>query len=161
VKDDVDSVIKLYDDLSAFIASEGPFDGIMGFSEGAGVAASLLAAQEKSRATQGESKFQFKCGIFFCGAEAFDAPSLQSGKLRKLESSTDGQIITLPTAHIWAKEDTLHPKFGQSLRKVCMDAVAEEFLHDLGHAIPGAQSRSGVLEATRAIGRTIERAEQM
>lgn len=156
--DDVDSAMQLYNDLSSFIESEGPFDGVMAFSEGAGVAASLLAYQERLMAAQKSSPFRFKFGIFFCGAGAFDAESLQQGILRELDPSVDGRVITMPTAHIWTRHDQVHPGFGQKLRALCADGVAEEYLHDFGHSVPGAQGEEGVVEATRVIRRTIERA---
>jgi hypothetical protein len=150
--------MRLYANLASMIENETPFDGIMGFSEGAGVALSLLAMHDQLLKDGKPSPFLFKCGIFFCGAPAVDAALLQDGLLRKLDSSTSDRVITLPTAHIWSREDDLHPGFGEASRMICSATTAEEYIHELGHTVPGAQSEKGVMEATRAIRRTIERA---
>ncbi|KAJ8116683.1 hypothetical protein OPT61_g1937 [Boeremia exigua] len=47
VDNDLTAALEMYTNIEEFVTSEGPFDGMMGFSEGAGVGASLLAYQEK------------------------------------------------------------------------------------------------------------------
>ncbi|ORX94600.1 serine hydrolase FSH [Clohesyomyces aquaticus] len=157
---DLQSTQTLYSDLLALIESEAPFDGIMGFSEGAGVALSLLAMHAQLLETQKPSPFNFKCGIFFCGAPAFDAVSLGAGILRKLDPASGDRPVTLPTAHIWSRDDELHPGFGEASRAICAGPNVEEYVHDLGHTVPGARSGAGVVEASRAVRRTIERARE-
>jgi hypothetical protein len=43
---DLDTALELYNGLEDFVRTERPFQGVIGFSEGAGVGASLLAYQE-------------------------------------------------------------------------------------------------------------------
>jgi predicted esterase len=138
--------------------SEAPFDGVMGFSEGAAVALSLLAMHERLLNDHESSPFRFKCGIMFCGAAAFDVASLGEGVLRKLDLATGDRAVTLPTAHIWSRKDDMHPGFGEASRAICSASSMEEYVHELGHTVPGARSETGVIEATQAIRRTIERA---
>jgi predicted esterase len=140
------------------IADEGPFDAVMGFSEGAAVAASLMVDHVRRTSAGQASPFAFKCAIFFCAANPVDAEAVQQGSIEMLDPTVTGQIIAIPTAHIWAPNDDVHSGFGQTLSALCADTYKEEYVHGLGHAIPGAQSADGVFESTRVIRRTIERA---
>ncbi|PVI01617.1 hypothetical protein DM02DRAFT_671166 [Periconia macrospinosa] len=154
LEQNVASALQCYTDLKAFITTEGPFDGICGFSEGAGIAAGLLAAQFKDP----YSLFKFKCGIFFSAGPAIDMLALEQGEIRVLDLATDGKFLKLPTAHIWDPEDTVHPGFGRSVKEICDIEMMEEVQHSLGHEVPGRGSSHAVAECTRSIDRTIERA---
>jgi hypothetical protein len=130
----------------------------MGFSEGAGVALSLLAMHERLLKAGETSPFQFKCGILFCGAAAFDAAALYEGVLRKLDVAQGDHAVTLPTAHIWSRTDDMHPGFGSVSKSICLPSSAEEYVHNFGHTVPGTTSEAGVAESVKAIQRTFERA---
>lgn len=131
----------------------------MGFSEGAAVAASLLAAQERLLKDGLRSPFAFTCGIFFSAMVPLDVHSLENqNELRRLDPSMDGCVLTLPTTHIWSAADTLYPGAGVVVRDLSMQEAREEYVHGLGHSIPGTHSNEGVNEVTRAIRRTVERA---
>jgi predicted esterase len=155
---DIYSSLQLYEDLESFSSSEGPFDGIIGFSEGAGVAASILAYHERLCTAKLRSPFSLKCGIFFSAGPPLDIDALQQGKLQQLNVANDKHVINFPTAHIWAAMDDVHPGFGPAARSLCADDSVEVFVHDLGHNIPGTRSEEGVAESVKAIRRTIERA---
>ncbi|KAF1951064.1 hypothetical protein CC80DRAFT_425430, partial [Byssothecium circinans] len=157
----VDSAQRLYADLVSMIKIEAPFNGVIGFSEGAAVALSLLSMHERLLRDQGSSPFHFKCGIFFCAGAAFDATLLHDGVLRKLDLASGDRAVTFPTAHIWARKDDVHPGFGEVSRVICSTSSVEEYVHELGHTVPGARSDDGVVEAVRAIRRTIERARDV
>lgn len=130
----------------------------MAFSEGAAAAASLIVDHIRHINTQQSSPFGFKCAIFFCAAPPIDAEAVRHGELVYLSHERNGNIIDIPTAHVWARVDNVHSGFGQSLSAICKEDVKEEYVHDLGHTIPGAQSGTGVFESVRAIRRTLERA---
>ncbi|KAH7070079.1 serine hydrolase FSH [Paraphoma chrysanthemicola] len=155
---DLRTAMEFYTNIEDFIFSEGPFDGLIGFSEGAGVGASLLAYQEKTAAEGNETLFSFRCGIFFSAAPPVDIHAMHNGKLRRLSSEVDGVCIRVPTAHIWDPRDEVHPGFGEVLRGLCTQEGKEEFEHVSGHVVPGTQSDEEVKETVRAMRRTIERA---
>jgi hypothetical protein len=155
---DLDTALELYNHLEDFVRSDGPFQGVIGFSEGAGVGASLLAYQEARSAAGLESPFAFSCGVFFCGAPPVDIAAMRKGILQPVRGR--GSIKT-PIAHIWDPNDTVHPGFGDGLRALCDDTASEQYIHGLGHVVPGIRSNEGVREIVRAIRRTIERGRSL
>jgi hypothetical protein len=157
---DLSTALELYANIEDLIGSEGPFDGLIAFSEGAGVGASLLAYQEKMVAAGQSSPFTFTCGIFFSAAPPVDVQGMQRGELRHLSGAEDGRCIKVPTAHVWDPDDAVHPGFGEVLRGLCFEEAAEEYVHGLGHVVPGTQSEEGVKETVRVLRRTIERARR-
>lgn len=130
----------------------------MAFSEGAAAAASLIIDYGRRTAAHEPSPFSFRCAIFFCAANPIDPDAIKKGELVILNQARDGRIINIPTAHIWTRDDNVHPGFGQALMDICNVGLREEYIHDFGHIIPGAQSDAGVFETVRAIRRTLERA---
>lgn len=85
-----DAMDYLYD----IMEQDGPFDGIIGYSEGATVAATLILHEQKRYETMGIPPM-FKCALFFAGwppmTPEFDAIVL---------SDESELIIDIPTCHI-------------------------------------------------------------
>jgi hypothetical protein len=158
---DLTTALELYTNIEEFISSEGPFDGLIGFSEGAGVGASLLQYQEKMAAADIPTPFRFRCGIFFSAAPPVDIEAMKQGELRRLSGEADGRCISMPTAHVWDPNDAVHPGFGEVLRQLCQVNEKEEYEHGLGHVVPGTQSNEGVKESVKILRRTIERARNV
>jgi hypothetical protein len=155
---DIPGYQTVYRHLEELVAAEGPFDAVMAFSEGAAVASSLIVDCIRSSSIGKASPFDFKCAIFFCAGNPIDINAMHRNELVYLDCEKDGALISIPTAHIWAREDNVHRGFGRRLSKVCHVDTKEEFIHDLGHTIPGAQSGEGVPETVCVIRRTIDRA---
>ncbi|EHK26102.1 uncharacterized protein TRIVIDRAFT_218274 [Trichoderma virens Gv29-8] len=160
--------------LMEFIANNGPFQGVMGFSEG-GIVAAMLLAEDARQAFAG-----FQCGILLSAAPPLDPGGIhqEPATLRCLNPAVDGAVIRVPTAHIigsnepFARLLALSPLAGllisgglkdpeelhQWLFRLC-DNQRELFVHQLGHEVPGARSAEGLSGALRTIERTIERAQ--
>lgn len=136
------------------IKAQGPFDGLMGFSEGGGVAATLLV-EDSRRPFAG-----FKCAIFFCASPALDPDQIRTGVQRNISHEIDGVVVNIPTAHIWSKGGNIWPDMGQSVVPLCQEKLREEFIHRLGHTIPGAHSAEGLKDTVRIIERTIEKSKE-
>ena len=104
---------------------EAPFDGVLGFSEGASLLASLILRRSREKRT---SLFRF--AIFICGTPPF-------------RSDGDGVIladevverITIPTSHIVGAKD---PGYLASLAlyNLCDQLSASMFDHGKAHTIP-------------------------
>ncbi|PHH70645.1 hypothetical protein CDD80_5876 [Ophiocordyceps camponoti-rufipedis] len=155
---DEDRTRRVYYDLIAFIASRGPFDGLMAFSEGASVAATLLA--ELARPDSDEPIAAFRCAVFFCGLPPLDLQLHKSGRaIRLLEPAVDGVAVRLPTAHIWSGVGQVLPDAGRHLAALCDPDTREELIHDLGHQVPGSRSEQGLRQTVRVIERTLQRAK--
>ena len=121
------SILQAVDDLSAYVSTEGPFDGVMGFSQGAALAAMLLARDTSS--------VPFSFAIFLCAGLPFCEASLRKGVLRHLDATVDRELIRVPTAHIvGAKDDALEASLG--LRDLCYGRVRGFFDHGAGHEVP-------------------------
>jgi hypothetical protein len=158
VGDTVDQYEDLYDDLLHLVKSQGPFDGLMGFSEGGAVAAWMLIENSNHPLTFGS----FKCAIFFSAALPFDPDVVRTGIVKPVDPAIEGELIKIPTAHVWSGENDVNIEGAQSLASLCDAKLREDFVHSLGHNVPGSKSDSEALAGTlRVIERTIERARQL
>lgn len=152
------SFTKVLDELEEYIAEAGPFDAIMAFSQGAALAAAIIIRKLQQEPIQQRLYPIFKCAVFFCGAVPGD-PSVQLEEHKRLlDPEKDGEIIDIPTAHIWGGNDQLYPTFGPILSRLCKQTIREDFVHEGGHEIPGVKDPEAVAKSIRAIKRTIERA---
>ena len=89
------------DRLEEFIDSEGPFDGILGFSQGAALAASYLLRDASRQHTRND----FKCAVFFCAIQSWDLDSpgftlAQDGKCRPIGEPLDSQKVIFSASDI-------------------------------------------------------------
>jgi len=163
---------ELLDDLIDAVRMQGPFDGVMGFSEGGIVAATLLLEDARRPFAN------FRCGIFFSAAPPLDPDDLCSGIVRCLDpdQAPTGTAINVPTAHIYSHESTggtgiakvqsplqklwsaagwsTPEQIHSSLARVCGNS--QVFVHDQGHQIPGPRDPQALRGAIRAISRTID-----
>ncbi|CAD5122554.1 DgyrCDS10968 [Dimorphilus gyrociliatus] len=109
--------------------TEGPFDGILGFSQGASMVSLILSLQT----LQKEPSFQFKFAILVAG---FKSKSVQHASLYETK-------IDIPTLHVFGEND-----------KVIESAMSEELLKDYsnaktlkhsgGHYIPATTDQKSV-----------------
>lgn len=139
------------DHLETLIREAGPFDALLAFSEGAGLAASLLIKMSRLDTVIDAEPRLIKCAIFFSGGVPRDP---ETGKL--MDGDLDQEIIDVPTAHIWGRADEIYPTFGPVLSKLCKIASREIYVHDGGHTIPGAGDMYAVKSCVNAIRRTVE-----
>ncbi|KAH7310725.1 serine hydrolase-domain-containing protein [Stachybotrys elegans] len=153
---DFSAVPDLIEDLLDQAAAEGPFDGIIGFSEGGAVAANMMIMDGQDDPPW----CNFKCGIFFCALTPVDMTSI-AREMRSLSQAQDGILLKVPTAHIWAEGGDQYPDMGRELVDLCDGGLREEVIHSLGHEIPGSRSDEFLRDTVRAIERTIERAKAL
>lgn len=164
----VSNVQELVLNMKDFVEANGPFDAVMGFSEGGIIAAMLLI--EDSR----QSFAAFKCGIFFSAAPPLDPDVVRGGILRCVDPDRDGILIQVPTAHIGGSNESLErlsqlsplaPHWSKTpallrdaLVRLCDHHHRQVFLHSRGHDIPGANSPQELSGVLRVIERTIDSA---
>ena len=152
------SFVKAMADLNSYITEEGPFDGVMGFSEGAALAASLIIQKLQENRRQQQLYPLFKCAVFFSGGVPMDpSTGAEMPKRRLMNFEHDGEVIEIPTAHIWGANDQLYPTFGPVLCDLCKRDRREVLIHKAGHEIPGPRSADEVAKATEVINKTIAR----
>lgn len=154
--------------MTEFVETNGPFDAVMGFSEG-GIIAAMLLVEDARRSFAG-----FKCGILFSAAPPLDPDVVGGGLLRCVDPDRDGILIQVPTAHIGGSNECLErlsllspltrhwsttpALLRDALVRLCDDNHRQVFLHSRGHDIPGATSPKELSGVIRAIERTIDSA---
>ncbi|KAF4629254.1 hypothetical protein G7Y89_g8897 [Cudoniella acicularis] len=152
-----ESGLRVVKQLEKHIAAEGPFDGVIAFSQGAAVAATLLArplCQDASKSCL----TPFKCAIFFSAVPAVDYDALSKGETRIIDNITDGELIQIPTAHIWGRKDSEWSDGSEKLSKICAADSRSVYIHDGGHEVPGLRLCDSLAETVKAIRRTVDRA---
>ena len=127
----ISSIRMAVDDLKDYIKSQGPYDAVLAFSQGATLAALLILDHLKDNPI--DHTPAFKCGIFICGGRprAFDG-----GVYRNLSSDIDGEVITIPTVHIFGSGDIEHYSDSLELSKLCDSQTRETLDHRGGHEVP-------------------------
>lgn len=113
------------DHLHRVVEEEGPFDGLIGNSEGACVAATFLA--EASQRKKGNKGPSMKCAVFMSGG-----PPIQPDGQGVYLADVCGTVIDLPTLHINdpMKDATL------ALYHLCYQQSPVIVDHGKGHMVP-------------------------
>jgi predicted esterase len=140
---DIESVSKAVNDLREYVATEGPFQGILGFSQGATLGAMLLALSPMS------------FGIFICGARPFSTKWLQKGIMQLVDPSKEGPSVSMPTVHILGRKDA-GVEWSWQLVETCSEEMRVVWDHGGGHEIP--TKPEVVAEMVNAINRGIVKA---
>lgn len=152
---DVKTCQKVLIDLRNYLAVEGPFDGVIAFSQGVTVASTLIVQHARRNPC---APPVFKCAIFFSGGQPCDPDLLDCGKLRLMNFEEDGEVINLPTATIWGRNDPL-PWIGE-IDRVCAVNRRIVYIHDGFHEIPGPKLKEGVTDCVNVIRRVVDMAEK-
>lgn len=121
---------------------DGPFDGVLGFSEGSSVAASLMLR----RAVQGRAPL-FKFAIFFCAVLTFRF----DGKGAILADERP-ERINVPTFHVVGARDP--GRFSSlTLYNLCDRHLTALYDHGKGHTIPWGLPTEDITKGVREVTR--------
>jgi len=173
-------VSKVHSYVRAIAAQNGPYDGIIGFSEGAALAAALLLEDASSVDRQRSPMFRF---AVFLNAVNLLSPSTALGKKMSeidarsaMDAFTGGAnkqnypaldcvyalcaksaptLINIPTLHVIGLEDTFRDT-SEDLIKLCEGGLAMTVRSPASHEMPRGR---GLKEMARKIDMMIE-AEQ-
>ncbi|KAK6345709.1 hypothetical protein TWF718_007618 [Orbilia javanica] len=153
---DTASLKQAISNLRSYIQVEGPFDGIMAFSQGASLAASFLLADQIARDGDQEGNYSsgFKCAILLSGGYAWSFSSLQKNEWVRADKTLESRI-DIPTAHVWADNDHLGPDVGTTMAAICAPDMRYSYIHDEGHTIPSRRSPEKLNEVLKVIRRVI------
>lgn len=122
---------------------EGPFDCILGHSEGAVIAATFVI-DRLQKSVEANKMVTPRCAVFFNGR----SPHTADGKGWVLADES-GPLITIPTCHILAYNDPTADG-AVALYRLCDDESATVVDHGRGHAIPkDAKSCKLIIRAIR------------
>ncbi|TGO25151.1 hypothetical protein BPAE_0086g00160 [Botrytis paeoniae] len=143
------AVLAAIDRLEDFIDTQGPFDGILGFSQGAALAASYIL----HNSTRQHPRDDFRCAVFFCAIQCWDLDSpgftlSYDGKCRSLGGPSKPPKVVCSTDDItsvfgaayhpllkgnWDSETELLWPFGRSpLRWSPLGCINIPTLHVIG-----------------------------
>ncbi|CRG83762.1 hypothetical protein PISL3812_01118 [Talaromyces islandicus] len=155
--DSAPSILKALEDLSNFLEREGPYDGIIGFSQGGCLAATFIIHHLQKHPNK---PLPFKCAIFLSSITPADPNDLKKGMIRFLQPETCGKPLVrgLATTHIWGRNDDQWPGMSEPLYELCDAHQRNFFLHDEGHTIPAARAKDAILGCVKVIRRTLDRA---
>jgi hypothetical protein len=148
-----ESMLTALEELDEYIAEEGPFDGVMGFCHGAALAAEFIIYKAQQ---DPDSEPPFKCAIFLGAGLPSNPAELLDGKVRLLSNESDGEIIRLPTAHIWGSKDPVYD-ICEKVSKLCRSSARSVFIHDGIHEVPGYGMKGGLAGSVKMIRRTVDR----
>lgn len=144
------SVGSVLDRLRQVVVEEGPFDGLIGNSEGACVAATFVI-EELQRSKSGDIPGQsVRCAVFMSGS-----PPLKRDGQGPYLADVCGSIIDLPNLHIIGFNDPIKDGF-LALYHLCDQQSAEIVDHGKGHMLPQDHKSTGfIIKGIRdLIGRT-------
>lgn len=110
----------------------GPFDGILGFSQGAALVAMVCALQERKL----EPVFNFRFAVLVAG--------FRSACTQHQHFYEDLQI-TLPSLHVFGQEDKVIPE-PMSRDLLSMFPEANTLVHPGGHFIPAASAHRHIYQ---------------
>ncbi|KAJ5794583.1 DUF341 domain protein [Penicillium paradoxum] len=149
--DSATSLRNAYQLIDELIDEQGPFDGIMGFSQGGSLATSFLLYHMATCPSE-PVELLFRFAIIICSGNPFDA---RGPKTRRYHPNEDMRRIPIPTAHIVGRKDDEHPR-QLLLHRLCDNRRATVYDHGGGHEIP--RHPSAVKGMSDAICRAIDQA---
>lgn len=128
----------VFDRLYHVLDHDGPFDGIIGNSEGASVAAAFIVDYLR-KCARNEIQKSLKCAVFMSGG-----PAPFSDGSGFFFADEHGQVITMPTCHIIAYNDSMIDG-AVALYHLCDQASATIVDHGRGHLVPRDPKSSSIM----------------
>ncbi|KAH9626485.1 hypothetical protein KSS87_020187 [Heliosperma pusillum] len=119
---------KCLDYIEDFMVKNGPFDGLLGFSQGAYLSAALPGLQAQGVALKKVPKIKYL--IIVSGAKMKDMTWAENAYATPIQC---------PSLHVLGKEDFLKT-FGEELLECCVDPMIIH--HPKGHTVPRLDEES-------------------
>ncbi|KAJ5925180.1 hypothetical protein N7454_007819 [Penicillium verhagenii] len=149
--DSVPASLKAVKDLEHFIEKEGPYDGVLGFSQGMMLACTLLMRNVQEKRT-----LPFKCAIFFSPRMApLDFADLGRGKFTEINPEDVMNKIGIPTTLVWGSADQYAGK-AIELQGLFLHDSLSTVVHDGGHEIPGYAFKDALAQTVKVVRRTTD-----
>ncbi|KAK9489769.1 serine hydrolase FSH [Lipomyces doorenjongii] len=136
-----ESIAAAFHLISAIVEDEGPFDGVLGFSHGATLAAAFLLHYTATR-PHDPPWGPFRCAVFIAGLAPFE----ENG--RRIRADERGAMVKLPSVHVAGREDEVFEE-SLNLYGLCERDGAALVVHEKGHLVP--REREDLMAVARAI----------
>lgn len=143
-------ITSLMNRLIPILDSESDIEGVIGYSEGAMIAGSLILEELRRQKEYGRTP-RIKCAVFLSGWPAIDPSSC-----RPLLADEAAELIDIPTCHAIGAEDP-YIDASMALYDLCEPDKAVLFDHGGGHILPrGRTTVQELVENIREMVRSIE-----
>jgi hypothetical protein len=155
------SYLRALDALENYVQAEGPFDGVLGFSQGAGMALMYLIRHAH---LYPERPLPFKVAVLLSRIGVYNpARWLETGEAVMLETLPLGiDRLAIPVAAVWGENDwKAVQEEGRVTKNLCGEGMVWEFVHKGSHEVPGASVEGSVQGAVKDIRRAITQAQIM
>ncbi|KAK2612292.1 hypothetical protein QQS21_001718 [Conoideocrella luteorostrata] len=126
-----ESIHETIDRLFQIMDEDPEIDGVLGYSEGATVAATLLLEEQRRVAEEGRER-QLRMGVFFSG---WPPLILRNGQFVPFLADESEDVLEIPTLHIVGSKDP-YIDGAMALLNLCDQDSAILFDHGKGHTLP-------------------------
>lgn len=141
--------------LDAFLAAEGPFDGVFAFSQGAGLAIMYMANKKVKKA---DAEPPFRCAVLFSPTAVGDPFRwFETGEMRRLEELPRGTLIDTPTAMVWGSRDDYATQI-PSLCDIFVEKTFWQYIFDGGHELPSPSVEGSIVGTVKIARRAVTQA---
>ncbi|KAJ8189152.1 hypothetical protein LV164_004114 [Aspergillus fumigatus] len=155
---DPQSGLVVYQHFEQHLRNEGPYDGVIAFSQAATMILTYLiyVFSRRNRGDEVDCPFRFAV-LFSIVRPPIDYEELQRGRFVEVDLGDVKDIVEIPTVHVWgALEESASQAAMAS--DTCRSDMKWTYVHDRGHEIPGSGSKDAVTKTANAIRRAIETA---
>ncbi|TEY78487.1 hypothetical protein BOTCAL_0048g00130 [Botryotinia calthae] len=154
------SFSKAKSDLKTYIDEEGPFDGVIAFSQGSSLAAVVMIEQHVRQAAKFDATSTttqpFRCAVFLSAR----LPYVDAGYHPQCHGMlTSEELIVVPTVHIWGAKDKIEPDQHLALSKICKRQTRYIFVHGGEHEVPGPRDKDSLTGSVRMIKKMLTEVE--
>ncbi|KAI9927188.1 hypothetical protein MW887_003572 [Aspergillus wentii] len=151
-----DASLRAVSDLQRLIVEDGPYDGILAFSQGMMLASTLLVHLQRQKAAGEIAAFPFKCAVFFSPRLGpLDYKELEAGKFVEVDGDAIPEFLSIPTTLIWGSADPCAPK-AVDMQKMFQADLLSTYVHGGGHEVPGVGDKEAVTQTVNRIRRTVD-----
>lgn len=155
--DSMESKSKAISDLERMLEEEGPFDGVLAFSQGTMLAMTYILREAKLQPTKHHIDPAFKVAIFFSAIQPVDSVLLEETGVESFIDSKGGHpLVSIPTAHIWGRNDKTWSKESKEVAGLCDPEKRAIYIHDGGHEVPGSKDSNTLYSVVHTLRRTID-----
>lgn len=129
-EDTDESMLEAYKLLDEIVESEGPFNGVLGFSHGGTLASGWLMHHA---ATLPLEPPPVRCAVFLNSLPPF---RVNPGGNPVVDDGFRDGCIQIPTVNVAGTKDMVYP-YSIKLHQLCDPRQSQLVIHDKGHDIPG------------------------
>ena len=141
-EDSDESMLEAYELLDEIIETEGPFDGVLGFSHGGTLASGWLMHHAATRPLEPSP---VRCAVFLNSLPPF---RMNPGEDPVVDEGLRDGCIQIPTVSVVGTKDFAY-NYSMKLHQLCDPRKSQLVVHNKGHDIPNDPKH--VHEMARAI----------